>query len=84
MGRPSMVARTSVSLAGILELGMAKNEIRIDLARKVFAADTAFGKTGPYERLLGKVHFAIDPAEPRLPWICDLDLAPRKIGRAHV
>ena len=38
---------------------------------------TGFGNTGPYERLHGKVHFAIDPAEPNLPWICDLDLAPR-------
>ncbi len=56
---------------------MAGNQIKIELARKVFAGDTAFGSTGAYERLFGKVHFAIDPAEPNLPWICDLDLAPR-------
>ena len=56
---------------------MPKNQIRIELARKVFAGDVSFGNTGAYERLLGKAHFAIDPAEPNLPWICDLDLAPR-------
>jgi len=56
---------------------MSRNQIRLDLTRKVFAGDKSFGNTGPYERLHGKVHFAIDPAEPKLPWICDLDLAPR-------
>jgi hypothetical protein len=56
---------------------MSRNHIRLDVARKEFAGGQAFGDTGPYERLHGKVHFAIDPNEPGLPWICDLDLAPR-------
>ena len=56
---------------------MARNQIRLEVARKVFAGGRSFGDTGPYERLHGKVHFAIDPGEPNLPWICDLDLAPR-------
>ncbi|MFM9969867.1 MAG: hypothetical protein ACKVQK_15870, partial [Burkholderiales bacterium] len=56
---------------------MAKNQIRIELTKKPFAGDLSFGNTGQYERLHGKAHFAIDPAEPNLPWICDLDLAPR-------
>lgn len=37
----------------------------------------AFGDAGPYEWLAGKAYYAIDPDEPRLPYICDLDLAPR-------
>jgi Alpha/beta hydrolase domain len=56
---------------------MARNLIALELTRKVFAGGRSFGDVGPYERLHGKVHFAIDPAEPGLPWICDLDLAPR-------
>jgi hypothetical protein len=56
---------------------MASNQIRIELTKKAFAGGQSFGKTGPYERLLGKVYFAIDPKEKNLPFICDLDLAPR-------
>ena len=56
---------------------MARNRISLDLTRKVFAGGRSFGAVGPYERFHGKVHFAIDPNEPGLPWICDLDLAPR-------
>ncbi|HLH77138.1 MAG TPA: hypothetical protein VKV28_10065, partial [Candidatus Binataceae bacterium] len=54
------------------------NQIRLEIEQRTpFAGGASFGDTGPYERLLGKVYFAIDPAEPNLPYICDLDLAPR-------
>src|SRR5579885_1760516 len=57
---------------------MSRNHVRLALSRcEPFAGGIAFGSTGPYERLVGKVHFAIDPLEPDLPFICDLDLAPR-------
>jgi hypothetical protein len=56
---------------------MPRNQIRLDLSRKDFAGGKSFEGVGPYERLVGKVHFAIDPKEPNLPFICDLDLAPR-------
>ena len=57
---------------------MGRNRIHIDLNPAVpFAGGRDFEGVGPYERLLGKVHFAIDPDEPGLPYICDLDLAPR-------
>ena len=42
-----------------------------------FSGGGSFGDTGPYERLCGKAHFAIDPDEQGLPSIIDLDLAPR-------
>ena len=43
---------------------MSRNQIRIEFATKTpFAGGVSFGKTGPYERLLGLVSFAIDPDE---------------------
>src|SRR5438874_13839641 len=57
---------------------MARNQVRLDVeCREPFAGGGSFGDTGPYERLCGRVHFAIDPDEKGLPYIVDLDLAPR-------
>lgn len=52
--------------------------VRLEIDRRLeFAGGRAFGPAGPYERLTGAAHFAIDPAESRLAGIVDLDLAPR-------
>jgi hypothetical protein len=57
---------------------MSRNQIRIEFTSKTpFAAGVSFGNTGPYERLLGIASFAIDSNEKDLPFIVDLDLAPR-------
>ncbi|HEY2919374.1 MAG TPA: hypothetical protein VGK77_10315, partial [Candidatus Binatia bacterium] len=57
---------------------MSRNQIRIEFTSKTpFAGGVSFGNTGPYERLLGTASFAIDPNEKDLPFIVDLDLAPR-------
>jgi hypothetical protein len=57
---------------------MFRNQIRIEMISKTpFAGGTSFGSTGPYERLLGTASFAIDPNEKDLPFICDLEFAPR-------
>ncbi len=57
---------------------MSRNHIRIEFESKSpFAGGVSFGTTGPYERLLGTVAFAIDPNEKDLPFICDLEFAPR-------
>ena len=57
---------------------LVRNQVRLELRPPTpFAGGTAFGRVGPYERLLGKAFFAIDPNEADLPFICDLDLAPR-------
>jgi hypothetical protein len=45
--------------------------------RAAFADGTAFGDTGPYEKLVGVARFAVDPKDPRNKDIVDLDLAPR-------
>ncbi len=47
------------------------------LRRRPFAGGVPFGSAGPYERLEGILHFAVDPAHPANEGIVDLDLAPR-------
>ena len=57
---------------------MSRNQIRLEFESKTpFAGGKSFGDVGPYERLLGMVSFAIDPNEKDLPFICDLEFAPR-------
>ena len=57
---------------------MSRNQMRLEFENKSsFAGGKSFGAVGPYERLLGMVHFAIDPTENGLPYICDIEYAPR-------
>jgi hypothetical protein len=49
--------------------------LRID-TREPFAEGLAFGGVGPYERLAGRLLFAIDPEDPANRAIVDLDHAP--------
>ncbi len=57
---------------------MSRNQIHIEFASKTpFAGGVSFGDSGPYERWLGTAAFAIDPNEKDLPFICDLEFAPR-------
>ena len=57
---------------------MSKNKIMLEFTgRTPFAGGASFGDVGPYERLLGMVSFAIDPNEKDLPFVCDLEFAPR-------
>jgi len=45
--------------------------------REVILNGRAFGAAGPYEKLVGKVDFGLDPSLPRNGTIVDLELAPR-------
>lgn len=55
-----------------------QSTVRLEIERRFpFAEGKSFGETGAYERLTGKAYYAIDPTEPRLAGIVDLDLAPR-------
>ncbi len=47
------------------------------LSRQPFAAGTAFGSAGAYEKLRGRAWFALDPNAPANAPIADLKLAPR-------
>jgi hypothetical protein len=52
--------------------------VRLRIERRELILDgRAFGAAGPYEKLIGKVDFALDPALPRNGDIVDLKLAPR-------
>ncbi|MCG8543590.1 MAG: hypothetical protein MJE12_05205 [Alphaproteobacteria bacterium] len=53
------------------------NKIEIRISEKTsFADGMEFGATGPYERLVGRAHFAVNPAAPAQAGIVDLDKAP--------
>ncbi|HEX6213911.1 MAG TPA: hypothetical protein VFZ38_03785, partial [Vicinamibacterales bacterium] len=45
--------------------------------REIVLNGRPFGAAGPYEKLSGKVHFALDPALPQNAIIVDLNLAPK-------
>jgi hypothetical protein len=51
-------------------------DIRID-DRRPFAGGHAFGEAGGYERLTGRVLFAVDPLAPEQADVVDIDKAPR-------
>ena len=76
-------ARTGVTLvlaAGVAlapEPGEAVVERLEVLERSPFAGGMAFGKVGSYERIVGRLHFAVDPGDPANAPIVDLELAPR-------
>ena len=55
-----------------------RTEVRLKIDRRVnFADGHAYGSAGPYERLVGKVHYALDPDDPSNQNVVDLDKAPR-------
>src|SRR6516162_10674907 len=74
-----MRTRTAITLllmlvAQIAEAGVVRFRIE---RREVVLDGRAFGAAGPYEKLLGKVDFALDPSLPANGVIVDLKLAPR-------
>ena len=54
-------------------------ELRIT-EREPFADGCSFGDAGPYERLVGRASFAVDPDAPAYADIVDLDTVPRGSG----
>src|SRR5687767_13687365 len=67
-------------LAGTLVIPAGANadvtRLRVE-RREVVLNGLAFGAAGPYEKLVGKVDFALDPTLPQNRGIVDLALAPR-------
>ena len=75
MSRSTLVAIVAVVLlASAAEAGVTRLEI---LRREVVLNGQAFGAAGAYEKLVGRVHFALDPRTPQNQGIVDLALAPR-------
>src|SRR4051794_4207774 len=67
--------------ASALALSWSVAEGRVERVEIVSRNDvlngTPFGEAGAYEKLIGKVHFAVKPGDPRNRLIVDLDKAPR-------
>src|SRR5687768_15259624 len=59
----------TVAEASVTRLQIDRREVVLD--------GRPFGAAGPYEKLSGKVHFALDPALPQNTIIVDLSLAPK-------
>jgi len=59
-------------LAGAAGAGVVRFEI---LSREPFAAGKDFAEVGPYERIVGRVYFRLDPKLPQNAHVVDLDLA---------
>ncbi len=85
--RGAAVARIFlVCLAVLLAPGPARAELdSIEILERAVVADgKAFGNTGPYERLRGKLHFAVEATAPENQAVVDLRAAPRDAqGRVH-
>ena len=47
------------------------------IARRDVLGGRPFGSSGAYEHIVGRLHFAVDPAHPRNRLIVDLDRAPK-------
>ena len=53
------------------------NSVEVRIAQRgPFADSHEFGESGAYERLAGRVHFAVDPRAPAQAGIVDIDKAP--------
>ena len=65
-------------LALCLAPSVSAGLLRIELSeRSDVLAGKSFGSAGPYERLVGKAFFAVDPKLPANQIVCDVDKAPR-------
>jgi Alpha/beta hydrolase domain len=65
-------------LAGLLAAPAAAEVVRVDVQSRGDVADgQAFGTVGAYEKIAGKIFFAVDPALPANRIVADLDKAPR-------
>jgi hypothetical protein len=52
--------------------------VRVEITeREPFAGGHSFGRSGPYERIAGRLHFEIDPEAPQHAGITDVRRAPR-------
>jgi hypothetical protein len=65
----ALLVSSSIAEARVVRLRIERREVILD--------GRAFGAAGPYEKLVGKVDFGLDPSLPRNADIVDLPLAPR-------
>jgi len=70
---------TLAAFAGLVGLPPASAEVvKFEiLRREPFAEGKSFGETGPYEKIVGRVHYALDPDLKANAGVVDLKLATR-------
>ena len=75
--------RVAAALIAVLAFACANDRTQAEVTRIEIKSRTdilggkEFGKAGAYEKIVGTVHYALDPANPRNKAIVDLDKAPR-------
>jgi hypothetical protein len=68
----------AVGLCLLASLSARAEVVRIEVtAREPFAGGREFGSAGAYEKVRGRLHYAIDPANPANARVVDLQRAPR-------
>lgn len=74
----SICRLATIILAALSAAPLSAEVVRFEIARREPLADGhAFGARGAYERILGRVHYRLDPTRPQNRHIVDLALAPR-------
>lgn len=75
---------TGLLLSAILPQRGKPEVVRVEIRqREPFAAGHVFGRTGPYEKIVGRLWLEVSPDDPANARIVDLKLAPRN-GRGRV
>jgi len=69
-----MAVVLALMLPAVVSAEVSRVEI---LSRRDVAAGRAFGSTGPYEQITGRLYVLVDPANKRNQVIADLDKAPK-------
>lgn len=68
----------ALAVAVAIPVSAADGVVRFEITRREpFANGYRFGAVGAYERIVGRVHYAVDPAARQNRVITDVDLAPR-------
>src|SRR6478609_12213150 len=76
----AIVARLSsaIVLIGLFAAHAAAEVVRVEVqSRSDLAAGRAFGAAGSYEKISGRIFFAVDPSLPANRIVTDIDKAPR-------
>jgi hypothetical protein len=69
---------TAVVLVGLAASPLSAEVVRIEVqSRSDLVGGQAFGAAGPFEKIAGKIFFAVDPSLPANRIVADLDKAPR-------
>ncbi len=73
-------------VAAICPAAMDAQVVRVEVEERVpFAGGHAFAETGPYEKIVGRLHIEVDPNDPANARVSDLGLAPTNDrGRVEV